>query len=557
MASPIGQRDMAPSNSLPSTTPRRGAQDKLPALDEYDAWPSSSAATSTTASTTDFVDCRDRDDGKTRTLTVKQTAKINKAMEQKVPDRIGASKIVTLFKWIGTIVCGCMLLGSLVYSKLSIIILSRKLNETNVDEEGTPSGEGTRCFLMLVLLLLVPNVFNFFRAVWVAGFRKDFPWPKRTSMLLGLLTSILESAGLCVFVLKVLSFAHPADGLLLMNGIFIIPILNKFIMCFLHRGDSTIKKWSILFFIALLFELTGLALILYIQIEWLNDNNLFQTNFWHGPVAILCLSFAWSPWLQNKLTLTETEDEKPVEEDSFSAMDSNPQSRTASQSSGYITTTSDILDRQKEVRVRFSIPEKETTKMKSGIWKMTIFMSGVKVFFILIFSFLLYYIDQQKAVSPTKAWDVFKSAWDWVDSGRDVYYFVGNLLSGFLGYLVALIACRTCMQRGAFATPLFLSTPIAAVVLRLDVTCKYLFSQSTTCSPENYSPLVYFASAAGCLLLAQIFSTGWLVFRDNCIVLLPETQIFWLPTYNSALLEQWLLLARKTNTPMSITWTHG
>lgn len=184
MASPIGQRDMAPSNSLPSTTPRRGAQDKLPALDEYDAWPSSSAATSTTASTTDFVDCRDRDDGKTRTLTVKQTAKINKAMEQKVPDRIGASKIVTLFKWIGTIVCGCMLLGSLVYSKLSIIILSRKLNETNVDEEGTPSGESTRCFLMLVLLLLVPNVFNFFRAVWVAGFRKDFPWPKRTSMLL-------------------------------------------------------------------------------------------------------------------------------------------------------------------------------------------------------------------------------------------------------------------------------------------------------------------------------------------------------------------------------------
>ncbi|XP_052786292.1 chitin synthase chs-1-like [Mya arenaria] len=47
------------------------------------------------------------------------------------------------------------------------------------------------------------------------------------------------------------------------------------------------------------------------------------------------------------------------------------------------------------------------------------------------------------------------------------------------------------------------------------------------------------------LVAAQILSTGYLIIRSQSVVMLKEDQLFWTPMYNSALLEQWLMLVRK------------
>lgn len=91
--------------------------------------------------------------------------------------------------------------------------------------------------------------------------------------------------------------------------------------------------------------------------------------------------------------------------------------------------------------------------------------------------------------------------------------------------------------------PLVLTTPLSMILLIVKDSCEGIFIASS-CETDSRTEILLLI-AAGCLVLAQALSTGWLLFRSQSLVMLKEDQLFWVPMYNSALLEQWFVLMRR------------
>lgn len=107
-------------------------------------------------------------------------------------------------------------------------------------------------------------------------------------------------------------------------------------------------------------------------------------------------------------------------------------------------------------------------------------------------------------------------------------YFMTQIITSFVGCMLAILACSMCMQFLAFAFPMTLATPISVALAVM----KH--------SPDNDVPHFTSGDASNawlyvigiCFLFAQFLSVGYYVFKGQDFIMAKESSLFWMPTYN-------------------------
>ncbi|KAK3596690.1 hypothetical protein CHS0354_038027 [Potamilus streckersoni] len=484
-------------------------------------------------------------------LTVSEKSKVQKEQDTKEDVYQHPSRFIVFFKWFSSIVIGLLFLSCLVLSKLSIIALSNSLsNSTIKNSKFTCSGEylsqkdvdNARVVCMILVLLLMPNVINFIRGIWLAFFRSDIPWPGKKALLIGLLIGITESFGLCIFVLEVFRMSTAALlSVLTSNCVFIFPVIYYLWLCFKSkwRRENRDDTSSILIFstLALLMLVAGTVLIIWQIVNNLHPSNKDAKEIWYLPVAILCISLSWIPGIHK--TMLEINDSSAFhsvrreivhDDETQRLLTYSNSSRTTGYGSGsfssiggYSNTVSiaDQTEVETESHVQLGRPVSTAVYRKTNTtWKLTIWLSFVKILSISIIGPTLYAVRHK--YSTDCSWILFNQAWNWESTKTDVYLFLSNAGSSLVGYLLAFLACTTCMQKIAFAIPLFLATPVTFALLYINSICAWVQPMITSedlCLPLNPTFLI---SALVCLTLSQICSVGWVVFQSEDIVMQKE-----------------------------------
>ena len=155
-------------------------------------------------------------------------------------------------------------------------------------------------------------------------------------------------------------------------------------------------------------------------------------------------------------------------------------------------------------------------------------MSFLKIVFTFVFSFiLLRFAIFDSSVDAAAVSEHFKSGWyGW--EGFEIYYFIANSCSSLLGYVIGFIACTTCMQKGAYAMPLFLATPLVAVLYSAYESCVGILHPGDSgdmCALDGVTNILLLVGACLCLVFAQFFSFGYLIIKSQPLVKQSEAQV--------------------------------
>ena len=340
---------------------------------------------------------------------------------------------------------------------------------------------------------------------------------------------------MCIFVMKIPAVTKPYNVILLMNCVFLIPIGVAFFkalfysektfgLAFLLELAETgltgylwnqTKKPSIdleeiwypkIFGLAFLLELAGTGLTGYLWSQT-KKPSIDSKEIWYPIVGVLCLSIAWLPEIQSYLLKTN---ETKANKNTIPKRD--------------FTITVDQTEAITE--------EPQVIVQDKPTWKMVIFLSLCRIIFTFVFSFVLLSFSIFSAEASDVAAN-FRMAWS--NLGGDVtYYFIANCSSSLLGYIVGFIACTTCMQKGSYVFPLFLATPLAAVLLAMKASChKIVFAGveagdseiSNQCGLTETLDIILFCVAVTCLVLAHFLSFGILIINSPLLVKQSETQV--------------------------------
>ncbi|XP_019628653.1 PREDICTED: LOW QUALITY PROTEIN: uncharacterized protein LOC109473222 [Branchiostoma belcheri] len=346
--------------------------------------------------------------------------------------------------------------------------------------------------LMVVYMMLVPYGVSFLRSLWNGAFQDSMPWPHRKAICLGALLSLCEVTGLCLLTVRVMPSVTPALSVVLSNGVMFIPIVSHIIKqtVGLCRQKKSRKCGRV--FLVVLWVVGGLTCggLVGVWSYFRKQKYVVET-----VVSLFLLSAAWAPKLQQY------------------------------QAEGCRPATSSQPDHTQNSR-----------------WKAGILNNFFKLVLVLVVPDVMRYAGVLDVCS------------DWVWTCADVYAlftihhpatvsFVLNVTAGFVGYILAWMACALRMGYFGFALPAFLSTLVTAIVIFIKQICTRLsFFHEETCV-DDYT--VWDTGTCLGLLLVQFFSTTWFVMRSPTIVMEQEAQLFWLPGYNSVFPAQWMLLSRK------------
>ncbi|XP_052809565.1 uncharacterized protein LOC128238038 [Mya arenaria] len=185
----------------------------------------------------------------------------------------------------------------------------------------------------------------------------------------------------------------------------------------------------------------------------------------------------------------------------------------------------------------FPIDKKQTT------WKITLFMSFWKIVFVHLISMGIFYYTPPHGLRNYDS--AFKlSLWKHLDR-RQLLYFSSNIICSFLGYMLYFFANTVQLKFRWHAIPLCLSSLMSCVLLLPEVLGNYIFVDEGT---NNFTKLnVYFTSGAAIVVTAIYVIDKLREEKENEKenLILREYQLFWIPTYNSVLLDQWLLLCER------------
>ncbi|XP_067654033.1 chitin synthase chs-2-like [Haliotis asinina] len=454
-------------------------------------------------------------------LSVSSKWKVTERLDEKLLASRRPTFLAPFIKWWWTIAVGILLLACLSVSKLSIVGLAKKLNNSTREAISVRTREGrieaTRIFLMIALILLVPYCFNFLRAVILSLFRKDMPWPSITSLITGIGVAVLESFGVCLFALKVLVKYKGYLIILLMNAVLVVPLLVNTIFYAIHRRRHRRgKEVCAMSAVGCVSQVAGFGLVLFLVLD--QDN----TNIWHVFLAIACLTVAWVPAIQ-QLTV-------------------KPKLETADSSSSGEVAYSRIGDTDTHLEGR-------GVQSAGTSWKMGIVSNFVKAVGVLVFSYILFYVDGNiyttDMLLKKETYEEFLEAWQFVINS-DCNYFITNIHATLVAYFLSLFACQTNIHKWAFAIPICLTCPLFVVVLLVKSSCLVVLPFSPGVCVDDYKNLWAVIVATACFCLAHLHCTLLLIFRSMSVPLQKESSIFWMPSYNGVLLEQWLILNRQT-----------
>ncbi|CAG2241376.1 CHS1 [Mytilus edulis] len=450
------------------------------------------------------------------------------------------SKYVVVTKWVATIIFGVLLLVCLVSSKLSAIGIAAKLSETGncfTNQNGENSKDCSTSFILLLLLLVIPNVLTCLRFTWNSLYRKDRKWPSKLKIFYCVCLSLIESFGMCLFAFKVLKINKSATVVLLMDGVFIgHSIVTGFINSRSRNGQSQPIKFAV----STIMIVAGCVLTIFV----IADRKLMETkDLWHIFVSILCLSTAWLPWVRKKIVSVDQPIAAFHTERAYQATESRSSDEQSQGSSMY--GGSSLTSSQQTDDGIIESKEKYTHKLM-------IISSGTKTISTFLFAFLIQSMFDGWSVKEwSEGWDLRLGDLE-TTNGRQTYFFMINIITSILGYAVGLYVLRTQMGKGGFAVPLLLSTPVTFGMLYINDLCSGLYFGKTDIEYSNNichngtENLEFLLPALLLVCIGQCLSIGYYVYKSSTIVLQKEVKLFWMPMYNSFLPDQWMLLDRRT-----------
>lgn len=342
--------------------------------------------------------------------------------------------------------------------------------------------------------------------------------------------SFLESFGLCLFALKILKIEESAAVALLMDCVFLGHICVTVIgYCQSTNEVDTIRKVS--FGISAVTVVGGFGLTVFVIYSKLNVSNsaISTSDLWHVFVAIACLSISWLPWLHKKTILVIQRDVRPEAE--VVDISQNTPSQNTENMSSVVPGVSSIAnshssDNDDDADDYIDSSEKYTHKLM-------IISSFTKIVSIVISSFIL-----QDVIDGSTSQTINQISDGWglnlqmeTNPGRQTYYFIFNISTSFLGYLIGLYALQTQMSVGSFAIPLLLTTPLTFLMLCVPDVCQSIFfvnaatPYSKTICLNTFSDLEFLLPALVLLWIAQVLSTGIYAIRTSTFVLQKELMV--------------------------------
>lgn len=415
-------------------------------------------------------------------LTVEEAAKVDFLKEKQAEDR--SSFLPFLKCFVAGFIC-LVVLSCAVFSKISVIAVAEELKKDS--DNGKP-------FIMLTLILMVPQFVSFVRAAWGSLRYKNRPWPTKKAILIGVICSILEVVGLCIFTMITLSHyvkIYGNESIAVMNCVSMIPTLWQ--IWKLRRQQTSI--WSrVGFFICGLVQVAGLVVIIIL------DKASGTAKY--SVLSLLLISVAWAPKMrkwQMKPRLAPGEQSEPEPDDEN------------------LVHPGEFLHR------------------KNARTKATMISEGLKLLLTPFIGFLVLWLFG--LIKPSDLHSGFTKLGNEHDKIFD--YFLVNIFLSFGGYIFGTLACSMAIQKIGFALPLSLTTPLSFLIASVSFLCKIFIECDSDW--DNGLPIVI----CFCIWLAQFFSTTYYVWKSQDFIMAKESQLFWVPSYNGVLLEQNLLLNRK------------
>ena len=224
-------------------------------------------------------------------------------------------------------------------------------------------------------------------------------------------------------------------------------------------------------------------------------------------LAFLLLSVAWSPKMRKMQTIPRTKRTRVLEQNETSTSVDASSDFPADENDKENTTSATLNLRKKTARGKASVI--------SSAWKL--FLTPLVA---TLFCYIHNVADLAKLPSGFEAINTSNPA---------LPYFLLQVVSSFLGYHLAWLACAICMQQIAFALPLTLATPVCLVITDVMGLCGSSAIPLECASREEYH---YVLSAGMFLWIAQFLTTGYYLWKNQGLVMAKASTLFWLPSYN-------------------------
>ncbi|XP_076451581.1 uncharacterized protein LOC143287463 isoform X2 [Babylonia areolata] len=380
------------------------------------------------------------------------------------------------------------------------------------------------------------------RALWYGLLDKQVPWPPVKAVLLTLFSAMAESVGLCLMCFSVLS-RHPSPvSLLLLGTVLLVPACNVFPIVRAQR-----RRERVLVPIGILLILAGTVVTWVLVVDTTSDHK----DLWHPAVAFVCLSVSWLPSLQRHIsTARRHKDTQPRPADygtfnpAFNSGDitSNSYSHTNNHTTTNTTATATATPTTATSEASIRSGDLST----NAAWKTAFIQNGARVIFIFIATGVLFMLDSGQSPSHVLTEDVhmaFLQAWDLAQYVQEPVTWLAfwlGLGSSFLAYVLAFAACHMKMAPVTLALPVLLALPLTLGLLALHPLCKV----SDTCG-WDMDHVIHLVAAGVCLTLGHAFAFGWYLFRQDLVLLLQESMVYYVPGYNGVTTDTWLTLNRR------------
>lgn len=227
---------------------------------------------------------------------------------------------------------------------------------------------------------------------------------------------------------------------------------------------------------------------------------------WAIPLALLGISFAWCPKIF-KIVIEPAVDQAPPGQDQ---------------------PTNESLVQIELSGVSVTLPRGQTilgvaTSSKSARGKAAVITSLWKLFLIPFVAALFCYV--YKTADLTKLSNGFA---DFNVNHCAFPYFMVQIFTSFIGYMLGILACSMCMQFLAFAFPMTLATPITVVLAVID----HNVHDDVLHFPNSDAKEILLYVIGACFLFAQFLSVGYYLFKGQDFIMAKESSLFWMPTYN-------------------------
>ncbi|XP_078685477.1 uncharacterized protein LOC144918497 [Branchiostoma floridae x Branchiostoma belcheri] len=449
--------------------------------------------------------------------------------KQKAPPRWpGACKLLL------SIVLFLVILSCLGFGKVSVISITQCLAQARFENRTiTPPSHNLTIVQsckdeqpeaiinMILLILMVPYGITLVRCLWVTGCRGVYPWPTWTAIGVGFLASTAEVFALGLFTLEALTTVKSALGILLMNSIYAMQIFFqllyecwKFVRPRTEGGSPPSWRKLLTFLLADSLGVAAFVVIVFFSSKDGND----PEGWWKVPLCVLLISTAWSPVIQKLQTRTRNSGTKDAES-----------SRTTAEERHAVDPNDDeydVMDISKRKNGRL------TSSLITSLWKLLLTPAVVTLY---VWHYQIGDVQTMWSLTGWNSITAFHPAFDEL---------LVNIFCSVGAYVLSVFACSICVYYIGFTAPLLCGTIDAMLLVYIIPVCD-VFIPREACEAEE-SRYIWGIPAAVGLYIAQTIAVWSLVVQSPSGILEKESQIFWLPGYNSIFLEQWLMLSRKT-----------